>query len=113
MPTNSEHNVWWGNKVVRELKVPQLKQPSEIPLNYHRTFSTMERRYVRNSNYPRWNNNVLLVVLYLTLPPINCHQNSSKESNRKVKSRKQQQRDYDRMKQFNEQKTVCDIFPYS
>ena len=56
---------------------------------------------------------MLPVVLYLTLPPINCHQTSSKESNRKVKSRKQQQRDYDRMKQFNEQKTVCDIFPYS
>ena len=56
---------------------------------------------------------MLPVVLYLTLPPINCHQTSSKESNGKVKSRKQQQRDYDRMKQFNEQKTVCDIFPYS
>ena len=72
----------------------------------------MERRY-RNSSYPRWNNNVLPVVLYLTLPPLNCHQTSSKESNRKVKSRKQQQRDYDRMKRFNEQKTVCDVFPYS
>ena len=73
----------------------------------------MERRYVRHSNYPRWNNNVLPVVLYLTLPPINCHQTSSKDSCRKVKTRKQQQRDYDRMKRFNEQKTVCDIFPYS
>ena len=56
---------------------------------------------------------MLPVVLYLTLPPINCHQTSSKESKRKVKSRKQQKRDYDRMKRFNEQKTVFDIFPYS
>ena len=73
----------------------------------------MERRYVKHSNYPRWNNNVLPVVLYLTLPPINCNQTSNKESYRKVKTRKQQQRDFDRMKRFNEQKTVCDIFPYS
>ena len=73
----------------------------------------MERRYVKHSNYSRWNNNVLPVVLYLTLPSINCNQTSSKESNRKVKSRKQQQRDFDRMKRFNEQRTVCDTFPYS
>ena len=71
--------------MVRELKVPKSKQPSEIPSNYHRAFSTMERRYIRYLNYPRWNNNVLLVVLYLTHPPINCHQTSSKESYRKVK----------------------------
>ena len=56
---------------------------------------------------------MLPVVLYLTLPPVNCHQTSSKESNRKVKTRKQQQRDFDRMKRFNEQKTVCANFPYS
>ena len=73
----------------------------------------MERQYARKSNYPRWNNNVLPLVLYLTLPPINCYQTSSKESYRKMKTRKQQQRDFDRMNRFNEQKTVCDIFPYS
>ena len=56
---------------------------------------------------------MLPLVLYLTLPPINCYQTSSKESYRKVKTRKQQQRDFDRMKRFNEQRTVCDIFPYS
>ena len=56
---------------------------------------------------------MLPVVLYLTLPPINCNQTSRKESYRKVKTRKQQQRDFDRMKQFNEQKTVCAHFPYS
>ena len=56
---------------------------------------------------------MLPVVLYLTLPPTNCNQISSKEFYRKVKTRKQQQRDFDRMKRFNEQKTVCDIFPYS
>ena len=56
---------------------------------------------------------MLPVVLYLTLPPINCNQTSSKESYRKVKTRKQQQRDFDRMKRFNEQKTVCAHFPYS
>ena len=56
---------------------------------------------------------MLPVVLYLTLPPINCHQTSSKKANRKVKTRKHQQRDFDRMKQFNEQKTVCAHFPYS
>ena len=86
----------------------------------------MERQYARKSNYPRWNNNVLPPVLYLTLPPINCNQTSSNESYRKVKTRKHQQRYlivsipdlctityFDRMKRFNEQKTVCDIFPYS
>ena len=56
---------------------------------------------------------MLPVVLYLTLPPINCHQTSSMDSCRKVKTRKQQQRDFDRMKRFNEQKTVCEHFPYS
>ena len=56
---------------------------------------------------------MLPLVLYLTLPPINCNQTSSNESYRKVKTRKQQQRDFDRMKRLNEQKTVCDIFPYS
>ena len=56
---------------------------------------------------------MLPVVLYLTLPPINCNQTSSKEPYRKVKTRKQQQRDFDCMKRFNERKTVCAHFPYS
>ena len=42
-----------------------------------------------------------------------CNQTSSKESYRKEKTGKQQQRGFDQVKQFNEQKTVCAHFPYS
>ena len=51
----------------------------------------------------------LPVVLYFTLPAINFHQNTTHES---VKHQKRKQRDFQRMKEFNEQKTVCATFPF-
>ena len=73
----------------------------------------MERQFNRNSYHSRWSNNVLPVVFYLTLPTVNLNQNSRKNTGRKTKSQKQKQRDQERMKQFNEQKTVCSQFPFA
>ena len=67
----------------------------------------MERRSSRNRHYA--NQNVLPVVLYLTLPAINFHQNTTHGS---VNHQKRKQRDFQRMKEFNEQKTVCATFPF-
>ena len=55
---------------------------------------------------------MLPVVLYLTLPTVILNQNSRKDTRRNTKSQKQKQRDQERMKQFNEQKTVCSQFPF-
>ena len=56
---------------------------------------------------------MLPVVIYLTLPTVNLNQNSRENTGRKTKSQKQKQRDQERMKQFNEQKTVCSQFPFA
>ena len=73
----------------------------------------MERQFNRNSYHSHWSNNVLPVVIYLTLPTENLNQNSRKNTGRKTKSQKQKQHDQERMKQFNEQKTVCSQFPFA
>ena len=72
----------------------------------------MERRFNRTHHYANQNNNILPVSLYLTLPTINLHRNTSLTNNKKVKHQKQKQRDFERMKQFNQQKTVCSVFPF-
>ena len=75
--------------------------------------SVMERQFNRNSYYSKWNSAVLPVVLYLTLPTPNIHQNLKKDTNRKAKRQKQKQRDEERMKVFNERKLVRSLFPFS
>ena len=72
----------------------------------------MERRFNRTHYHQNQDGNILQVILYLTLPAVNLCQNTRKDSNRKQKHQKQKQRDYERMKQFNKQKTVCSIFPF-
>ena len=71
----------------------------------------MERRFNRSCQYRNQNNNVLPVILYLTLPGVNVHQNFRNDTHRNVKHQKRK-RDFLRMKQFNEQKTVCSMFPF-
>ena len=70
----------------------------------------MDRRFNRYQHYATKNNSILPVILYLTLPTVNLHQKPRNDRN--VKTQKQKQRDFWRMKQFNEQKTVCSAFPF-
>ena len=71
----------------------------------------MECRFNRSHHYSKQNNNILPVILYLTLPSVN-YKNEWNDSNRTMKRQKQKQRDFQRMKQFNEHKTVCSVFPF-
>ena len=73
----------------------------------------MERQFNRNSYHSHWSNNVLPVVIYLTLPTVNLNQNSRKNTGRQTKRLKQKQRDQERMKAFNERKSVCCLFPFA
>ena len=71
----------------------------------------MERRFNRNSYY-NLNSQVLLVILYLTLPTGWTNvKNVEICSERRQKRLKQKQRDQERMKAFNERKSVCSLFP--
>ena len=72
----------------------------------------MEGRFNRSYSYSKQNSKVLSVILYLILPTVNLIQ-TSKETARKARSRKQKQRDQERIKHFIEQKTVCSQFPFS
>ena len=72
----------------------------------------MERQFNRTRYHQNQDGNILPVILYLTLPTVNLHRNTSMTNNRKVKHQKQKQRDFERMKQFNQQKTVCSVFPF-
>ena len=74
--------------------------------------SVMERQFNRTGYHQNQDGNILPVILYLTLPTVNLHRNTSMTNNRKVKHQKQKQRDFERMKQFNQQKTVCSVFPF-
>ena len=62
-----------------------------------------------------YNNAVLPIVLYLTLPPFyNQHDSFKNGQNiKRTKSRKKQQRDHDRLNTFRERKTVCSLLPFS
>ena len=65
--------------------------------------------------YDPYNNAVLPIVLYLTLPPFyNQHDSIRNCQNfKKTRSKKKQQRDQDRLDTFRERKTVCSLFPFS
>ena len=69
-----------------------------------------ERKY-----YDPYNNAVLPIVLYLTLPPFyNQHDSFRNSQNiKRTRSKKKQQRDQDRLDTFRERKTVCSLFPFS
>ena len=72
----------------------------------------MERQFNRTRYHQNQNGNIMPIILYLTLPTVNLHHNTSMANNRKVKHQKQKQRDFKRMKQFNQQKTICSVFPF-
>ena len=65
--------------------------------------------------YDSYNNDVLPIVFYLTLPPFyNQHDSFRNSQNiKRPKSKRKQQRDQDRLNTFRERKTVCSLFPFS
>ena len=65
--------------------------------------------------YDPYNNAVLPIVLYLTLPPFyNQHDSIRNSQNiKRTRSKKKQQRDQDRLDTFRERKTICSLFPFS
>ena len=73
----------------------------------------MERRFHQNSYYGKWNNQVLAVVIYLTLPTVSCQPTSEKATGKHTKSQRQKQRDQKRLHDFIERKSVCSLFPFS
>lgn len=99
---------------VRELKVPRKLAKTDSPIfGYNIRNFNMDRRFSRNYYYPRWNSQLLPVVLYACLSPANCHQASEKGAGKKTKSQKQKQRDQDRLDKFIERKSVCALFPFN
>ena len=88
----------------------QTKFPKFI---FEHSMSVMERQLNSNSCYFNRNSTVLPVVLCLTLPTPNIHQNLRKDINRKVKRQKQKQRDEERMKVLHELKSVSSLFSFS
>ena len=73
----------------------------------------MERRFHQNSYYGKWNNQVLPVVIYLTLPTVSCQPTSEMATGKQRKSQRQKQRDQKRLHDFIERKSVCSLFPFS
>ena len=72
----------------------------------------MDRSYTRNFRSNQ-NSSVIPIILYLTLPNVTHHGISKNTQNgMKTKSRKQQQRDQNRLNNFIERKTVCSEFPF-
>ena len=65
--------------------------------------------------YDCYNNAVLPIVFYLTLPPFYNQHDSIRNSQNiiRTRSKKKQQRDQDRLDTFRERKTVCSLFPFS
>ena len=109
------HIIWRRITGVRILQIPHHNKPSEFPnktSSAMQSTSSMERRFNRYHHYANQNNNILPVILYLTLPTVNLQQKTRNDNSNNVKSQKQKQRDFWRMKQFNEQKTVCSAFPF-
>ena len=99
------------NTGVLELRSPYI-QPSENSQNFKHILS-MERRCHQNSYYGKWNNQVLPVVIYLTLPTVSCQPTSEKATGKHTKSQRQKQRDQKRLHDFIERKSVCSLFPFS
>ena len=72
----------------------------------------MDRRYTRNFRSHQ-NSSVVPIILYLTLPNVTDHGISKNIQKRmKTNSRKQQQRDQNRLNNFIERKMVCSEFPF-
>ena len=94
-----------------------LHKLSEIPqssqkLDIEHQSTVMDRRYTRNFRSHQ-NSSVVPIILYLTLPNVTHHGISKKIQNgMKTKSRKQQQRDQNRLNNFIERKMVCSEFPF-
>ena len=72
----------------------------------------MERRFHQNSYYGKWNNQVLPVVIYLTLPTVSCQPTSVMATGKQRKSQRQKQRDQKRLHDFIERKSVCSLLPF-
>ena len=72
----------------------------------------MDRRYTRNFRSHQ-KSSLVPIILYLTLPNV-THHGISKiiQNGMKTKSRKQQQRDQNRLNNFIERKMVCSEFPF-
>ena len=94
-----------------------LHKLSEIPqssqkLDIEHQSTVMDRRYTRNFRSHQ-NSSVVPIILYLTLPNVTHHGISKNIQNgMKTKSRKQQQRDQNRLNNFIERKMVCSEFPF-
>ena len=94
-----------------------LHKLSEIPQSSHKLdiehqSTVMDRRYTRNFRSHQ-NSSVVPIILYLTLPNVTHHGISKDIQNgMKTKSRKQQQRDQNRLNNFIERKMVCSEFPF-
>ena len=72
----------------------------------------MEDRYFKNFSR-RQNSSVLPIILYLTLPTVTHHGSFKDIHNvRRTKSKKQQQRDPNRLNTFIERKSVCSELPF-
>ena len=99
------------NTGVRELSSSYI-QPSENSQNFKHILS-MERRCHQNSYHGKWNNQVLPVVIYLTLPTVSCQPTSEIATGKHTKSQRQKQRDQKRLHDFIERKSVCSLFPFS
>ena len=72
----------------------------------------MERRFHKNSYYGKWNNQVLPVVIYLTLPTVSCQPTSVMATGKQRTSQRQKQRDQKRLHDFIERKSVCSLLPF-
>ena len=72
----------------------------------------MERPFHHNSYYGKWNNQVLPVVIYLTLPTVSCQPTSVMATGKQRRSQRQKQRDQKRLLDFTERKSVCSLLPF-
>ena len=73
----------------------------------------MEHHFRQKSYHGKWNNQVLPVVIYLTLPTVSCQPTSEMATGKQRKSQRQKQRDQKRLHDFIERKSVCSLFPFS
>ena len=73
----------------------------------------MESRFHQNFFNRKWNHQVMPVILYVSIPPVNCCKTSGMGSVKRTKSTKQKQRDMTRLNDYIERKSVCSLFPFS
>ena len=98
-----------GKYILHKLsEIPQFSQKLDIE---HQS-TVMDCSYTRNFRSHQ-NSSVVPIILYLTLPNVAHHGISKNTQNgMKTKSRKQQQRDQNRLNNFIERKTACSEFPF-